>query len=124
NKNCLGYMVLSRESFRILPVADGSVPLMFHARYWNSSHFTIGRKFRNLAFREFYAGPRGSGGCRPVGGRPSKAPFFVFLTRQFGFWPPLRAERAHSLRINPKPGFVARFAAMRSRYAQLETSLD
>jgi hypothetical protein len=24
-----------------------------HARYWNSSHFTLGREYRNPAWREF-----------------------------------------------------------------------
>src|SRR5262245_15175672 len=34
------------------------------------------------------------------------AAFFVSVTPQFGFWPlrPLRADRAHSLRIAPTPG--------------------
>ena len=102
-----------------MTTACGSGAAMPYARY-EAAHAPLHQRHALLGLGEF-------SNCLPMRSRGSGAPrlanaaFFVFLSAQFGFWPfrPLRALRAQSLRIFPKPGLWRASQRWGSRFIRL-----
>src|SRR6516164_6805855 len=64
-KSVWRYMILPRESFPNSAGYRWPRVLDAHARYWNGSHFTLGREYAMWLFASFTPSREGGGGSRP-----------------------------------------------------------